>query len=93
MASDSLIYNFSKFSFIYYKFKFQPYTLKSLLVLSVIFLVNFIGYLMPEFSYNPMVNVLVKGIVVSVLYIGAIYQFKISPEIFEMVKQKLFKKA
>ncbi len=92
-ASGSLIYNFSKFSFIYYKFKFQPYTLKSLLVLSVIFLVNFIGYLMPEVSYNPMVNVLVKGIVVSVLYIGAIYQFKISPEIFEMVKQKLFKKA
>jgi O-antigen/teichoic acid export membrane protein len=92
-ASGSLIYNFSKFSFIYYKFKFQPYTLKSLLVLSVIFLVNFIGYLMPELSYNPMVNVLVKGILVSVLYIGAIYQFKISPEIFEMVKQKLFKKA
>ncbi|MFN8116745.1 MAG: polysaccharide biosynthesis C-terminal domain-containing protein [Bacteroidia bacterium] len=92
-ASGSLIYNFSKFSFIYYKFKFQPYTLKSLLVLSVIFLVNFIGYMIPELSPNPIVNVLAKGTVVTILYIGAIYQFKISPDIFEMVKKKLIKKA
>lgn len=92
-ASGSLIYNFSKFSFIYYKFKFQPYTLKSLLVLCVIFLINFIGYIIPELSSNPIVNVLEKGILVSVLYIGAIYQFKISPEIFDMLKQKLIKKA
>ncbi len=92
-ASGSLIYNFSKFSFIYFKFKFQPYNIKSLLVISVIFLVNFIGYMMPEISSNPLANVLVKGLSVTVLYIGAIYQFKISPEIFEMVKQKLFKKV
>lgn len=92
-ASGSLIYNFSKFSFIYFKFKFQPYNIKSLLVISVIFLVNFIGYMMPEISSNPLANVLVKGLSVTVLYIGAIYQFKISPEIFEMVRQKLFKKV
>ena len=90
-ASGSLIYNFSKFSFIYYKFKFQPYTVKSLLVLSIIFLCNFIGYITPELSINPIVNVLVKGSVVTVLYIGAIYQFKISPEIFDMIKLKLIK--
>jgi O-antigen/teichoic acid export membrane protein len=35
-ASGSLIYNFSKFSFIYYKFKFQPYTIKSLFILLII---------------------------------------------------------
>lgn len=90
-AAGSLIYNFSKFCFIYYKFKFQPYTVKSLLVLSIIFLCNFIGYITPELSSNPVVNVLMKGSIVSILYISAIYQFKISPEIFNMVKSKLIK--
>jgi O-antigen/teichoic acid export membrane protein len=91
-ASGSLIYNFSKFSFIYYKFKFQPYTMKSLFILMIIIIATFIGYVIPNVSSNAIVNVLVKGLVVSVVYIGSIYQFKLSPEIFDMVKSKLIKR-
>lgn len=90
-ASGSLIYNFSKFSFIYYKFKFQPYTIKSLFILLIIIISTIIGYVIPCISSNAFVNVLVKGLIVSSVYIGSIYQFKLSPELFNMIKLKLIK--
>ncbi len=90
-ASGSLIYNFSKFSFIYYKFKFQPYTIKSLFILLIIIISTIISYVIPNISSNAIVNVLVKGLIVSSVYIGSIYQFKLSPELFNMVKLKLIK--
>ena len=90
-ASGSLIYNFSKFSFIYYKFKFQPYTIKSLIILLLIFACTFIGYILPDFSAISAINLLIKGSIVSLVYIGFIYQFRLSPEIFDMIKLKLIK--
>ena len=90
-ASGSLIYNFLKFSFIYYKFKFQPYTIKSLFILLIIITSTIIGYVIPNISSNAIVNILVKGLIVSSVYIGSIYQFKLSPELFNMVKSKLIK--
>jgi len=92
-ASGSLIYNFSKFSFIYYKFKFQPYNMKSFMVLLVIISVSVIGYVIPEISSNPLINFLTKGLLVCVIYIVSIYKLKISPEIFDMLKQKLVMKV
>jgi O-antigen/teichoic acid export membrane protein len=91
-ASGSLIYNFSKFSFIYYKFKFQPYTMKSLFILLIIITSTIIGYVIPNISSNAIINLLIKGSIVSIIYIGFIYQFKLSPEIFDMVKSKLIKR-
>lgn len=90
-ASGSLIYNFSKFSFIYYKFKFQPYTINSLFILLIIIISTIIGYVIPNISSNAIVNILVKGLIVSSVYIGSIYQFKLSPELFNMIKLKLIK--
>jgi O-antigen/teichoic acid export membrane protein len=90
-ASGSLIYNFSKFSFIYYKFKFQPYTIKSLIILLLIFACTFIGYILPDFSAISAINLLIKGSIVSLVYIGFIYQFRLSPELFDMIKSRLIK--
>lgn len=90
-ASGSLIYNFAKFSFIYYKFKFQPYTIKSLFILCIIIISTVIGYVIPNISSSALVNLLVKGFVVSIVYIGSIYQLKLAPELFDMIKSKLIK--
>lgn len=90
-ASGSLIYNFSKFSFIYYKFKFQPYNIKSLIILCIILTCTFIGYILPDLSSNAIINILIKGSVVSVFYIGSIYKLNVIPEIFEMAKSKISK--
>jgi O-antigen/teichoic acid export membrane protein len=91
-ASASLIFNFVKFFFIYQKFKFQPYTLKSLYILLLIIVCSVVTYFLPEIASNAFINLVFKGGVVSLLYITVVYQLKIAPELFEMAKAKLIKR-
>lgn len=90
-ASGSLIYNFVKFMFIYNKFKFQPYTSNSLIIFGIIVICSVLTYVLPEFSSKAFVNLLIKGSVLTLIYTGAIYQFKLAPEIFDMIKSKIKK--
>ena len=91
-VAASFIYNMVKFVFIYQKFKFQPYTKKSLYIFMVISLCSIIGYVFPEVSSNAFANLFLKGSVVATIYVAAIYQLKLAPEIFNGIKQRLFKK-
>ena len=90
-ALASFIFNFVKFFFIYQKFKFQPYTLKSLYILLLIIVCSFVTYFLPEIHSNAFINLIFKGGVVSLLYIMTVYQLKLAPELFEMIKTKLIK--
>jgi O-antigen/teichoic acid export membrane protein len=91
-ALASLIFNFVKFFFIYQKFKFQPYTLKSLYIVLLIIICSAVTYFLPEIRSCALVNLVFKGGIVSLLYIAAIYRLKIAPELFDMVKAKLIKR-
>ncbi len=91
-VAASLIYNLVKFIFIYRKFKFQPYTSASFLILIIIIVCTLVGYYFPEVSSNSYVNLFLKGSVVATLYIAAIYLFKLAPEIFNSIKAKISKK-
>ncbi|MES2568405.1 MAG: polysaccharide biosynthesis C-terminal domain-containing protein [Bacteroidota bacterium] len=87
-ALASIIFNFVKFLFIYQKFKFQPYTLKSLYILLLIIVCSLVNYFLLEIHSNAIINLIYKGCVVSLLYLTVVYQLKIAPELFEMVKTK-----
>lgn len=91
-ALASIIFNFVKFLFIYQKFKFQPYSLRSLYILLLIIACSCITYVLPEINSNAFVNLIFKGGVVSMLYIITVYQLKLAPELFEMIQVK-FKKT
>lgn len=91
-VAASLIYNMVKFVFIYRKFKFQPYTSRSFFVLMIIVLCSVIGYVFPEVSQSPIINLLLKGSIVATLYIAAVFQLKLAPEIFNGIKERFFKK-
>ncbi|MDO8998950.1 MAG: polysaccharide biosynthesis C-terminal domain-containing protein [Bacteroidota bacterium] len=91
-VAASLIYNMVKFVFIYRKFKFQPYTIKSFVIFVIIVICSFVGFIFPELSNNSFVNLFIKGSVVTTIYIAAIYQLKLAPEIFTGIKNRLIKK-
>jgi O-antigen/teichoic acid export membrane protein len=91
-VAASLIYNMVKFVFIYQKFKFQPYTSRSFFVLMIIVFCSVIGYVFPEVSQSPIINLLLKGSIVATLYIAAVFQLKLAPEIFNGIKERFFKK-
>lgn len=90
-AAGSFIYNLVKFVFIYIKFKFQPYNRNSLMILLLVLLCSFLIYLIPEVTGNAFVNLLLKGSIVTLLYVGIVYQLKLAPELFAMLKTKLTK--
>ena len=88
-AIASFLFNFVKFCFIYQKFRFQPYTLKSFYILLLIIICSIITYFLPEINTNAFVNLIFKGAIVSLLYIVTVYQLKIAPELFEKVQMKI----
>jgi O-antigen/teichoic acid export membrane protein len=90
-ALASFIFNFVKFFFIYQKFKFQPYTAKSLYILFLIIACSVVTYFLPEINSSPIVNLVFKGGFVSLLYIATVYQLKLAPELFEMIRAKFNK--
>lgn len=90
-AAGSFIYNFVKFIFIYMKFKFQPYNRNSLLILLLVILCCGLIYLIPDITGSAFINLLLKGSLVSLVYVGIIYQLKLAPELFDMLKAKISK--
>ncbi|MGZ3885646.1 MAG: lipopolysaccharide biosynthesis protein, partial [Bacteroidia bacterium] len=87
-AASAILFNFIKFAFIYVKFKFQPYTISSLKISSVVIVCALLIYIFPEISTAPLLNFLVKGGLVSLLYLGAVYWLKLAPELFETIGLK-----
>ena len=90
-ASISVIFNVSKFLFIYYKFKFQPYTMNSLKIAGVIVVGFIIVLFMPTFTHYSVLNIVINGSIISVFYIGSIYKLNIVPELFTIVTSKFNK--
>ena len=78
-------------TFIYYKFTFQPYTFKSLVIFVIIIISTYVGYILPDIAESSMINLLYKGIIVSFLYLLTIFQLKLAPELFEMLQARIKK--
>jgi hypothetical protein len=58
----------------------------------IIVFCSVIGYVFPEVSQSPIINLLLKGSIVATLYIAAVFQLKLAPEIFNGIKERFFKK-
>ena len=90
-ATVSIIFNLSKYLFIYYKFNFQPYTMNSFKIVGVIVVGFILAWFIPTFSRYNILNIFINGSIISLSYIGIIYRLNIIPEIFEMIKSKIYK--
>lgn len=90
-AIGSFIYNAMKFLFIYWKFKFQPYTLSSVYIAVLIVLCSLVSFFLPEMTSSPFVNLVIKGGIVSGIYILTIYKLHIAPDLFQMISARFRK--
>lgn len=90
-AIGAFIYNGMKFLFIYWKFRFQPYTLSSVYIALLIVLCSLISFFLPEMTNSPFINLIIKGGLVSGIYILVIYKLNIAPDLFRMVSARFRK--
>ncbi len=81
------IYNTGKLLFVYKKFKMSPFTIKTVQVLVLLFCFSLL-FIFWDFTYHPIINILLKSICIALLYFGIVLKFKISDDIGNLLKSK-----
>ena len=82
------VFNLAKLLFIYWKFKIQPFSKKTI-YLSVLAGVCFlIAFNLPA-TEVALVDILIKSLVIAVIYLPAIYYLKISDEVNKLIDSVL----
>ena len=84
------LYSIAKLLFVVLKMKLYPFTSKTLVALAIT-VVSFGLFYYWEFTFHPIINIVLKSGLVSLFYVGLSYFFKISSDI-NYVINTFFKK-
>lgn len=84
------IYNSGKLGYVKAKFNMWPFTKESLKVFGLIVVVGALFFAL-QFPFHPLVNILLKLILMTAMYVGILYRFKISEDVFGALKKFLGK--
>ncbi|GGE11340.1 lipopolysaccharide biosynthesis protein [Psychroflexus salis] len=87
------LYNLIKLIFVYLKFNIQPFTKKSIWIISLICVFLLLFYFW-DFSYLPLVNIILKSIIIVIAYVSLTFVFRLSEDITGLLAsaQKTLKK-
>jgi O-antigen/teichoic acid export membrane protein len=85
------LYSIAKLLFVVLKMKLYPFSNQTLYCLGVLIATFFLFYFW-DFSFNPIVNIVLKSILVSVFYIFMNYKLKLSSD-FNNVVNSILKKV
>lgn len=80
------IYNTIKLIFVKKKFKMQPFSRNTLKVALLIVIV-FIGFYFWEFKFSPVINIVLKSVLIIIVYIVLVLKLNLSEDI-EIIKNK-----
>ncbi len=81
-------YNLTKLWIVYAKFGFFPFTRKTLLMLVLITVFVFSFYFW-EFPFHPVINIIIKSVLIGLTYISMCYILNVSKDINSLIKKSL----
>ncbi|MCK0156670.1 polysaccharide biosynthesis C-terminal domain-containing protein [Cellulophaga sp. F20128] len=73
--------NIIKVVYVEFKFKMHPFTLDSLKVFALLVALG-IGFFFIHFNFHPILNIIIKSVLMILVYVGALYIFKISEDVY-----------
>ncbi|NNE32220.1 MAG: oligosaccharide flippase family protein [Winogradskyella sp.] len=82
------IYNSIKLIFVRSKFKMQPFSPRTVKILLLIIIVSSTFYYW-EFTFHPIINIIIKSILVCVVYVVLVFKLEISEDITYEIKRYL----
>lgn len=85
---SKFIYNLVKFGFLYRKFGFQPFTMKFLPLIIIGCCAYYASTFLPQLS-NYIVDILVRSLLITTLFMVPVYFFKISSDINKKIDELL----
>ncbi|MCL4639445.1 MULTISPECIES: lipopolysaccharide biosynthesis protein [Olivibacter] len=89
-ALTMFIFNLSRYLFILFKFKLQPFTVHNLLVIVLGVLIYWLSTLIPV-QQNLYLDTFIRGGFITLLYAGSVYFLRLSSDINDMVADLLAK--
>lgn len=84
------LYSIAKLLFVVLKMNLYPFTLKNIYAL-LIGLICFFTFYYWDFSFHPIINIALKSVLVSLLYVGLTYKANLSEEINNVIVNVLKK--
>ena len=81
-------YNSIKLFFVYKKFKMFPFTSATLRI-ALLLLANVLVFYFWEFPFQPIINIGLKSLLVTVIYVFVVYRFNFSEDITLLIKKYL----
>lgn len=82
------IYNSSKLIIVFKKFRIHPFTIQTFYGLALISLFG-VSFYFWDFSFHPVINILLKSVLIGFGYVGIIYLLKLSPDINTIIDKYL----
>jgi O-antigen/teichoic acid export membrane protein len=89
-----VLFNAIKSTFIYVKFKIQPFTLQSFLILLFAILAFALAIFTPVVEggvFSPFINIALRSLIISLVFVGPVIYFKVSEDV-DLLKNQLLKK-
>ena len=86
--SAFFIYNTLKLGYVKLKFKILPFTNETFKVLALLIVVGAI-FSFVSFPFHPIINIGLKSILMIVVYVGILYRFKISEDVYGVLNKFL----
>jgi O-antigen/teichoic acid export membrane protein len=80
------LYSGAKLLFVVFRMRLFPFTKQTVYGLGILVL-TFVMFYYWDFGFHPLVNIMLKSILVSVVYLGLNYWLRISPEINQVINQ------
>ncbi len=84
-AASAFLYFISRYFIVYRNFNLQPYSVQTFYIVFLIAGSTFIGFVLPAFA-SPLLNIMLRSIVVTLLYGGGAYVLNLTPELVEFAK-------
>ena len=86
--SAFFIYNTLKLGYVKSKFKMLPFTNETLKVFALLVVVAAI-FSAFSFDFHPLLNIVLKSILMMIFYVGVLYRFKISEDVYGFLSNYL----
>jgi len=83
-----IVYNTIKVYFVKRKFNMQPFTMASLKIVVTLIVLSLAFYFW-EFPFHPIVNIILKTVLIGLLYFTLIYKMNVSEDISSQIKKYL----
>lgn len=86
--SAFFIYNSLKLGYVKSKFKIVPFTHETLKVFMLLLIIGVL-FSFVSFSFHPIINIALKSIIMTLIYVVVLYRFKISEDVYGVLNKFL----